>query len=378
MWRTNCWKEGQPIVPGLEPSRDEETIRAWWAMWPTAGVGMIDEQSVGAGRLRPLDTHRLLTTDAPRVEWLIDGVVARGLLTLIVGREKTGKSLLDLAFAVQMASGGGELADISCTRGRVIIVDAENSEDEVHRRLRAMGMQPAFEDQLVIFEARGFDLRRDLELVEQELERHEPALVVLDAFRSLWGGKEVESDETAAALDPLRQLLHDRGVGGLLAHHARKADDEYRGNTGIGASVEHIITLGRGRGDPDRRRRRLRNPSSRFAAEVDDRWLRIDGNVDELSVSVAEPYEDPSEPGTLADELGARAHGADAHHEPEQRKRVHADRACARRRAEPEGPHRATSARRALRGGWVQRDADKRWRLTDVAKFGFGQAVSEP
>ena len=57
------------------------------------------------GRLRLLDMPRLLSTDPEPVNWLIEGLVARGTLTLLVGREKEGKSLLALALAATMVQG---------------------------------------------------------------------------------------------------------------------------------------------------------------------------------------------------------------------------------------------------------------------------------
>ena len=90
-----------------------------------------------AGELRTLDTHALLTTSPPPVKWLADGIYAAGKLTLFGGREKGGKSLVQMLLATTMASGGGQVAGITVAPGRVLLVDAENGESELHRRLRA-------------------------------------------------------------------------------------------------------------------------------------------------------------------------------------------------------------------------------------------------
>jgi hypothetical protein len=63
-----------------------------------------------------------------------------------------------------MASGGGEVAGIPVKPGRVLIVDAENGEREIHRRLRSTGLDAEGARNLHIAEARGFDLRQDLKL----------------------------------------------------------------------------------------------------------------------------------------------------------------------------------------------------------------------
>jgi RecA-family ATPase len=263
---------------------------------------------VPTAKLRRIETYDMLLNDPPPLEWLVDGVVARGLLSMIVGREKTGKSMLSMALVLRMVAGGGEVAGIACYPGRVLIVDAENSQSEIHRRLHgmwhAMAIPVANHDQLQIVEARGFDFRRDLAELEAALWEFKPDLVVLDAFRALWGGKEADSDDVAAALDPLRQLLHDHDVGGLLSHHSRKTDDEYRGGTGIGASVEHIVSLRRESDDPDRSRRRLANPASRFAAEFEPLWLSIGGGDDARRISSTEAYK-PTPSAAKRDEVAA-------------------------------------------------------------------------
>lgn len=215
-------------------------------------------------KLRPLDTYRLTTTEPPPLDWLAEGIFCRGKLTLFGGREKRGKSLVQLLLAVKMASGGGELAGIPVKPGRVLVADAENGEREIHRRLRAAGLAPEHADRLTFVEARGFDLRYDLrQLIDLAAGVYD--LVLLDSFRALWRGDERDEAEIAAALDPLRQLAHDEQIAVGLTHHAQKAGDEYRGSTAIGASIEWAVMLDRAHDDPDKTRRRLVNPLARFA-----------------------------------------------------------------------------------------------------------------
>ncbi len=187
-------------------------------------------------KLRVLDTRKLVTTEPEPLDWLAEGVFCRGELTLFGGREKRGKSLVQLAVAVTMASGGGEIAGIEVKAGRVLIVDAENGEREVHRRLRAMGLALEHAENLTICEARGFDLREDLELAAKLAARHEADLVVFDSFRALWRGDERDEAEVAAALDPMRELAHDTERACSMTHHQQKGGEEYRGSSAIGGA----------------------------------------------------------------------------------------------------------------------------------------------
>jgi hypothetical protein len=229
------------------------------------------------GTLRRCDVQRFLTTDPQPVEWIADGVIARGTLTLLAGREKEGKSLLAMALAARAACGGGQIAGIDVCAARALIVDAENGGGELHRRVRSLGLGVQHAARIEVYEAVAHDLRSDLGELDALLDSIRPDLLVLDSWRSLWGGDENDSGEVARVLDPLRNMIRRYHAGAILIHHMRKGGG-YRGSSAIGASVENVIELSRHDDDPDRRRRRLRNPACRFEQEADDRWLRIEAD----------------------------------------------------------------------------------------------------
>jgi 5S rRNA maturation endonuclease (ribonuclease M5) len=263
-----------------------------------AGKTLADLVPLAVGVTTPsklllLDTPTLLTTAPPPLDWLADGVFARGKLTMVGGREKRGKSLIVFVLSVAMAGGGGEIAGIPVSAGRALVIDAENGKDEIHRRLRATGLQLAHADSLLLAEARGVDLREDLEAIADLIAAFKPDVVVLDSYRALWRGNERDESEVATALDPLRKLAHDTGCAIVLIHHAQKGGDEYRGSTAIGACVDWCVMLDHHPDDPIKTRRRLTNPLSRFAPQRDDRWLSMCSGGDDGPVWLeeAEPFE---------------------------------------------------------------------------------------
>lgn len=237
-----------------------------------------------------LDVRRLLATQPEPLDWLVDGVVARHTLTMLSGREKQGKSLFLLALAACAASGGGSVAGIDVKGGRVVVVDAENGEREIQRRLHLLGLRSGTAA-LEVFETRGHDLRRNLAELEAVLKTERPDLLILDSWRSLWGGDENDAGEVARCLDPLRELIRRHRCGAALIHHLSRAG-LYRGSTAIGASAENLLELARHDDDDDRRRRKLSNSACRFDQEADDRWLRIEQNLQHkrLHVEQAEPF----------------------------------------------------------------------------------------
>ncbi len=154
----------------------------------------------------------MATSEPPRVPWLAGPLLARGAVTMLVGREGQGKSLLALALAA--AGHGCALAGIACRPGRVLVIDAENGEAEIHRRVRGLGVKPGT---LVYVEAERFDLRADLSDVERLLAHYRPDVLVRDSLRSLAPGlDENDSGPVEAVLGPLRGLSRRYGCATLV------------------------------------------------------------------------------------------------------------------------------------------------------------------
>ncbi|HEX7246269.1 MAG TPA: AAA family ATPase [Solirubrobacterales bacterium] len=242
----------------------------------------------GHDRLRVLDVAQMVAAEPPPIPYVIEGIAIERTLTLISGREGEGKSLLGMALTAGVAQ-GESVAGIECQRTNVLLVDAENGEYEIHRRVKALGLPSAG---VTVVEAEDFHLGRNLADLESLIERVQPGLVILDSFRSLWpGGDENDSAAVAAVLDPLRNMLRRQGPAGILLHHVSRAGNDYRGTSAIGASIEVGFRLARHPKDPDRRdRRSLHCFKSRPAPEPEDRWLRLHVEREQVFIEAAESF----------------------------------------------------------------------------------------
>ena len=261
--------------------------------------------SATPAKLRRLDVARMVREQPPRVPWVIEGLVARGMLTVLNGREGEGKSLLAMALAAGVLTGQTE-AGLACERGRVMVIDAENGEHEIHRRVRTLEL-PATD--VEVFEAQGFDLRKDSGELEAAIGEHRPDLLVLDSYRTLWGGEENDSGEVAAVLDPLRNLVRRLDAGALLLHHSGKVNGAYRGSSAIGASAELGFTLARSDADPeDSPRRYLATWKCRPAEKPPRRWLQLSVEAGRVFIDEADPpeEEEPAKPAPVTEELTPR------------------------------------------------------------------------
>jgi hypothetical protein len=241
------------------------------------------------GKLRRVDVARMVREDPPPVPWVIEGLVVRGALTILNGREGEGKSLLTMALAAGVAL-GEQQAGMNCRAGRVLIVDLENGAHEIHRRVHALGL-PGTVTMYEGTDGKRFDLRTDLRDLDGLLAQHQPDLLVLDSFRSSWAGEENDAGEVAKVLDPLRNLVRRRGAGTILLHHSGKGSGTYRGSSAIGASCELGFTLAREDGDEDRDRRSLTCWKCRPAPKPPKAWLRMSADRGMVLIDRAEAPE---------------------------------------------------------------------------------------
>jgi RecA-family ATPase len=176
--------------------------------------------------------------EPPPIPWVADGIVARGCLTVLAGEAGQGKSWLALGLA-KGVSEGRSIAGIPCQPGTVMYVDAENGHLEMHRRVRALGVNRNCD----VYLAEGFNLATNQPGLAHYLAIERPALLVLDGLRSLWpDGDENDSARVTGILDPLREMLRQYEVGCILLHHLSKAGS-YRGSTAIAAAPEILINM---------------------------------------------------------------------------------------------------------------------------------------
>ena len=242
----------------------------------------------------------MVREEPPAVPWIVERLVVRGGVTVLAGKPGEGKSLLSETLTAGVAR-GEVAAGMRCIKGRAMIVDGENGQQEIHRRVHAL----QFPDEGVsIYESIG-PLLQSLSELDWELTQHKPDLLVLDSFRSLWHGEENDSGEVAEVLDSVRTLAREHQVGVLLLHHTGKSGNGYRGSSAIGASAELGFTLARDEADPDPLRRCIECWKCRPAPEPPKRWLALSAEGDRVLVSdAASP--DSGRPGIVRSEIVRR------------------------------------------------------------------------
>lgn len=174
-----------------------------------------------------------------KMEWLIQGIIPKGAVSLLFGRGGIGKTTLALQICDAVASGNSFLG-IPAEKTPVIYVDYENSLAILVDRLKKVGGE-----QILFWTADDSpsQLDKDPQAYVNLLKNHPNALLIFDTLRSAQTGDENESRSMALVMQTLRQL-RDQGATIILLHHTRKGSDStYKGSTAIFDLVDHVMGL---------------------------------------------------------------------------------------------------------------------------------------
>lgn len=230
-------------------------------------------------RYRTLD----LRQEPPPPNWLIEGLVAKGDTTLVVGPSGIGKSWLTLGITVAVAEGwqsflGCDLSNIPEGGGRVLYGDQENPLDVVIHRLRKLGLTERGMENIRYLWNCGIRLDQpgSRGMFLDEALDFEPTVTVLDSLTRIHTQDENNAGAMAALMnDGIQQIARQTGCATLLIHHDNKSGQP-RGSVDIMASVDAALQAA-GAGEE--------NPGSFYLKQLKSR-RRLTGSA--LAVSIVD------------------------------------------------------------------------------------------
>jgi KaiC/GvpD/RAD55 family RecA-like ATPase len=191
----------------------------------------------------------LLDEPATPPDYLVDGFAERGSVILLTGDAGTAKSFIacDLCIAVVQAR---PWLGRKVKRGRALYVGAENSKRLTVRRLRALGLRGS--DTALRYVCRAPLVLSDLahrSLIREEVEAHEPDVLVLDSALSLAGIDPNDNAAVAEFMAWVRQLAEDRDLVVIVLHHESKSQVSTGRSTAAAAKAALGAMSWRGQAD---------------------------------------------------------------------------------------------------------------------------------
>jgi RecA-family ATPase len=265
-------------------------------------------------RSRRINAASLAGKVPPDREWLIRDLIPAKNVTLLYGDGGTGKSLLALQAAAAVVLGTSFFGRL-VTKGSVEFVTAEDTLDEMHRRLNDIARNLSVEmgaldglhltslteaDALLAVPQDnrggaliGTDLYAELSVL---LAENSPAVLFLDTLADIYGGNEVVRAQARQFIGMLRRLALQHGCTVVVLAHPSLAGMEggTSGSTAWNNSVRSRLYLNRVRendgSEIDEDLRTLRVQKSNYGRVGDETQLRW---RDGVFVSVHQGSGDP-------------------------------------------------------------------------------------
>ena len=215
-------------------------------------------------------------------EWLWDGWIPRGYLSMIVGRPGAGKSYVAAWLASNAILGGkfpdGHDSELDRKTSEIMWIDTEASHALMVQRLKIMGgpltrffwpLDPTNPGES--FPAVNLAKQKWAEIVADMAYSNKPAWIFVDSLRGSHGSDENSSD-MQTVLATSAAIARDVHCGFTYVHHLRKAApgetpevtlDMVRGSTAIVAVARVVIAIDAP--DPLRPEKRMRVIKSNLA-----------------------------------------------------------------------------------------------------------------
>lgn len=254
----------------------------------------------GAGRKVRLVRGPDFSGHPPARLWHVEPLIPARTVTLLGGDGGTGKSLLSMQLAVATAAPRPmKWCGRTAANGPVIYISAEDDQDELHRRVRAIceanELDPRDLDRLAIIPLAGEDAVLALPdkggmkttplftAIEERIAEERPALVVADTLADLFGGQENERTQSRQFIGMLRGWAIRFDTSLLLLNHPSlsglSSGSGTSGSTGWSNSVRSRLYLDRVKDDsgfepdPDARSlKTLKANYGRTGGEIMLRW----------------------------------------------------------------------------------------------------------
>ena len=198
----------------------------------------------------------------PAMEWIIDGLIPRGMITLLSGKDTIGKTLFALEI-IQSVLTGEPLLDHWLVRqtGPVLVLPLDDAISTTMERLEHKEVR----DRRDLWVAPDYDVNLDnpyamLETLKNEAKRLRPVLVLLDALYCLvpgFKGAGIDQAVMGRVMRTIRLIASESEAGVLLVAHDNKSLKGIAGSHTITAGGKSIIRLVLPEGDPDKPERVL-------------------------------------------------------------------------------------------------------------------------
>jgi hypothetical protein len=182
---------------------------------------------------------------APKIEWIAEGIIPRGSVTLIAGEPGSYKSWLALSL-LRAVSTGGNFLGRGCKAVSILYLDRENPLAVIRKRLAILGIESLGSAKIW-----GNWLRDAPPAIGDErliqIARERCPLLIFDSLIRFHSADENSATEMAQVMGDMRTLANVGATVVALHHRAKSETSRYRGSSDIAGGVDTAFTVSRDR-----------------------------------------------------------------------------------------------------------------------------------
>ena len=222
------------------------------------------------------------------VDWIWDGRIARGKITIIAGLPDVGKSQIGAYIAARITKGEHWPNGARAAQGDVVILASEDGiKDTWVPRLMAAGADLAHVHfiKMVIDKhgkRRSFNLQEDLEVLGEKLNAlQRPQLLIIDPITSYLGKVDAHrTPDVRAVMDPISDFAERCGIGVFAVTHPPKSQvtamNAFTGSMAFvaGARIAFIVVP-----EPETERRLMLAVKNNIGPKAQGRGYTIEGKT---------------------------------------------------------------------------------------------------
>lgn len=177
----------------------------------------------------------LLNREVTPPDFICEGLIPRRGVTLLTGEGGIGKSFLSLDLAYSVAGGDKFLHNFDCVQGPVLMIDLENDEASIARRVQkiTVGRRESKEtiDDIPVYVVKKGDLENAALHIDEErgkaalrnaIESYCPSLLIIDPLVAIHGKDENDNLAMRQVVMLLQEIARNNNLGVVLIHHPRK------------------------------------------------------------------------------------------------------------------------------------------------------------
>lgn len=159
-----------------------------------------------------------------KMEFLVENMVPKGMLSSLVGSSETGKTQLAFQLAAAIAAGSKNVLGLrlNTTHKKVVIIPTEDPIPSINRRFE--NLRKIYSDEINSRIRFCFDVSENPIEEVQKMLKEEPAdLLVLDTFQDFFEGDINRSTDVRPFLEGYKKMAEETGCSVLFIHHVNKA-----------------------------------------------------------------------------------------------------------------------------------------------------------